>query len=174
MNKTELVSAIAERANMTKTDADAAVKAFVDVVTDTLADGDGEVSIPGFLSFKRIPQDQREAPKPTPGQKNRGRAGWPQDPKMRGRKRGLLRGACRMRQDGQPQDRRIDDTGRAHRDMVVRRLRSERDTEAHETGEQPAPGDGTHALPKPDPQQDGQRETAEDQLEQGQDEGGFG
>src|SRR6476661_9316275 len=68
MNKTELVTAIAERANMTKTDADAAVKALVDVVTDTLAGGDGEVSIPGFVSFKRVHKDERQARNPATGQ----------------------------------------------------------------------------------------------------------
>jgi DNA-binding protein HU-beta len=69
MNKSELVTAIAARANMTKTDADAAVRALVDVVTDTLAGGDGEVSIPGFVSFKRVQRDEREARNPATGEK---------------------------------------------------------------------------------------------------------
>ena len=61
MNKTELVAAIAERANLTKSDADAAVKALIDVVTENVAKGDGEVTIPGFLSVKKVARPAREA-----------------------------------------------------------------------------------------------------------------
>jgi DNA-binding protein HU-beta len=60
MNKTELVAAIAERANLTKSDADAAVKALIDVVTEAVARGDGEVTIPGFLSVKKVRREARE------------------------------------------------------------------------------------------------------------------
>ena len=44
MNKTELVAAIAAKTNLTKKDAEAAVQAFVDVVTDELKN-DGKVAI---------------------------------------------------------------------------------------------------------------------------------
>ena len=37
MNKTELVAAIAERTELTKKDADQALKAFIDVVGDELS-----------------------------------------------------------------------------------------------------------------------------------------
>ena len=40
MNKTELIAAVAERAELSKKDAEAAVNAFVDAVTDALKDGD--------------------------------------------------------------------------------------------------------------------------------------
>ena len=42
MNKTELVAAIAERTELTKKDAEKALKAFVDVVTEQLKAGDKE------------------------------------------------------------------------------------------------------------------------------------
>ena len=40
MNKTELIAAIAEKTELTKKDAERALKAFVDVVTDELKQGD--------------------------------------------------------------------------------------------------------------------------------------
>ena len=40
MNKTELVAAIAERTELTKKDADQALKAFIDVVGDELSKGE--------------------------------------------------------------------------------------------------------------------------------------
>jgi DNA-binding protein HU-beta len=50
MNKTELVAAVAAKANLAKKDADAAVSAVLEAVTDALADGD-KVSIVGFGTF---------------------------------------------------------------------------------------------------------------------------
>ena len=50
MNKTELVSAVAEKAELSKKDADAAVTAVFDVVKEALADGD-KVSVVGFGTF---------------------------------------------------------------------------------------------------------------------------
>ena len=69
MNKSEFVTALAERANLTKSDADEVVKAFVDVVTDELSTGDGEVTIPGFVSFKRVDRSAREGRNPATGEK---------------------------------------------------------------------------------------------------------
>ena len=40
MNKTELVAAIAEKAELSKKDAEKALAAFTDVVADTLKNGD--------------------------------------------------------------------------------------------------------------------------------------
>ncbi len=51
MNKTELVAAIAEKAEISKKDADAAVAAFVAVVTDAMKAGD-KVSLIGFGTFE--------------------------------------------------------------------------------------------------------------------------
>lgn len=51
MNKTELVAAVAAKADLTKKDADAAVAAVFAAITDALADGD-KVAIAGFGSFE--------------------------------------------------------------------------------------------------------------------------
>ena len=51
MNKAELVAAVAEKAELTKKDAEKAVKAFVDVVTEELKKGE-EVQVVGFGTFK--------------------------------------------------------------------------------------------------------------------------
>ena len=51
MNKTELVAAIAEKAGISKKDADAALAAFVATVEETLKKGD-KISLVGFGSFE--------------------------------------------------------------------------------------------------------------------------
>ena len=51
MNKTELVAAIAAEAEISKKDAEAAVKAFVEVVSDELQK-DGKVQLIGFGTFE--------------------------------------------------------------------------------------------------------------------------
>lgn len=50
MNKTELVAAVAAKAELSKKDAEAAVTATLDAVKDALAEGD-KVSIVGFGTF---------------------------------------------------------------------------------------------------------------------------
>ena len=50
MNKTELIAAIAENADITRKDAEKAVKAFVDVVTEELKKGD-KYHIFGFVNL---------------------------------------------------------------------------------------------------------------------------
>lgn len=50
MNKTELVAAVAAKAELSKKDADAAVTAVFDAVKDALADGD-KVALVGFGTF---------------------------------------------------------------------------------------------------------------------------
>ena len=47
MNKTELVAAVAEKAGLSKKDAEKALKAFTDVVADELKK-DGKVQLVGF------------------------------------------------------------------------------------------------------------------------------
>ena len=51
MNKTELVAAVAEKAGLSKKDAEKAVAAFVDSVVDTLKAGD-KVQLVGFGTFE--------------------------------------------------------------------------------------------------------------------------
>lgn len=50
MNKTELVAAVAAKAELSKKDAEAAVNAVFDSVNDALAEGD-KVSLIGFGTF---------------------------------------------------------------------------------------------------------------------------
>ena len=51
MNKNELINAVAERANLTKKDSEAAVSAMVEAITDALCEGD-KVQLVGFGSFE--------------------------------------------------------------------------------------------------------------------------
>ena len=51
MNKTELITAVAEKAELSKKDAEAAVKAVVDSVTEALINGD-KVQLVGFGTFE--------------------------------------------------------------------------------------------------------------------------
>lgn len=50
MNKTELVTALAEKAELSKKDAEKVLKAFEEVITEELKTG-GEVRLVGFGSF---------------------------------------------------------------------------------------------------------------------------
>lgn len=51
MKKTDLVAAIAEKAEISKKDADKALAAFIETVTDALAEGD-KVQLIGFGTFE--------------------------------------------------------------------------------------------------------------------------
>ena len=51
MNKSELIAAMAAKTGETKKDAEAALNAFVSVVTDSLVKGD-KVQLVGFGSFE--------------------------------------------------------------------------------------------------------------------------
>lgn len=51
MNKTELISAMAEKSGLTKKDAEKALNAFVDAVTEALSKGE-KVQLVGFGSFE--------------------------------------------------------------------------------------------------------------------------
>ncbi len=51
MNKTELVEKVATTADLTKKDAEAALNAFVEVLTGALKDGD-KVALKGFGTFE--------------------------------------------------------------------------------------------------------------------------
>ena len=50
MNKTELVAAVAAKAELSKKDAEAAVEATFDAITSALAEGD-KVALVGFGTF---------------------------------------------------------------------------------------------------------------------------
>lgn len=67
MNKAELVAAVADKAELTKKDAEKAVKAFVDVVTEELKKGE-EVQVVGFGTFKVAERAAREGRNPHTGE----------------------------------------------------------------------------------------------------------
>ncbi|QDN54196.1 HU family DNA-binding protein [Streptomyces sp. S1D4-20] len=68
MNRTELVAALAERAEVTRKDADAVLTALAETVGDVVAKGDEKVTIPGFLSFERTHRAARTARNPQTGE----------------------------------------------------------------------------------------------------------
>ena len=51
MNKTQFIAAVAEKSELTRKDADKAVNAMIEVITDTLKAGD-KVQIMGFGNFE--------------------------------------------------------------------------------------------------------------------------
>ena len=63
MNKVELVSKVAETAGLTKVQAEAAVNAFVTVVSNSLKDGE-KVSLKGFGSFELSERKERVGKEP--------------------------------------------------------------------------------------------------------------
>ena len=63
MNKTEFVEAVAEKACLTKKQADAAYHAMVDVIAETLKGGE-KISLVGFGSFELKHKDAREVYNP--------------------------------------------------------------------------------------------------------------
>lgn len=67
MNKTELAAIIAEKAELTKKDAEAALNAFMDSVKEALAKGD-KVSLVGFGTFEVRERAAREGKNPRTGE----------------------------------------------------------------------------------------------------------
>ena len=59
MNKTELIAAIAEKAEISKKDSEKALKAFIDVVTEQLKNDD-KVQLVGFGTFEVSKRAARE------------------------------------------------------------------------------------------------------------------
>jgi DNA-binding protein HU-beta len=59
MNKTELVAAMADKAGLTKKDAEKALNAFTEVVTETIAAGD-KVQLIGFGGFDTVVRAARK------------------------------------------------------------------------------------------------------------------
>ena len=66
MNNTELIAAIAEQAEISKKDAEKALKAFVDVVTEQLKEGE-KVQLVGFGTFEVSERAAREGRNPQTG-----------------------------------------------------------------------------------------------------------
>lgn len=67
MNKTELVAAIAEHADMTKKDADKAITDFTEVVAKELKKGE-KIQLVGFGTFEVVDRDAREGRNPKTGE----------------------------------------------------------------------------------------------------------
>ena len=66
MNKTELVAAIADEAGLSKKDAEKALKAFTDVVTEELKKGE-KVQLVGFGTFEVSERAARTGKNPQTG-----------------------------------------------------------------------------------------------------------
>lgn len=67
MNKTELIAAVAEKSELSKKDAEAAVKAFTEVVSEALRSGD-KIQLVGFGTFEVSERAAREGRNPKTGE----------------------------------------------------------------------------------------------------------
>ncbi|WP_304134285.1 HU family DNA-binding protein [Phascolarctobacterium succinatutens] len=68
MNKTELIDAMASKTGMTKKNAEAALNAFVETVSEELVKG-GKVALTGFGTFEARARKEREGKNPQNGEK---------------------------------------------------------------------------------------------------------
>ena len=68
MNKTELIAAVAEKAELSKKDAEKALKAFTDVVSEELVKGEN-IQLVGFGTFEVAEREEREGRNPKTGEK---------------------------------------------------------------------------------------------------------
>ena len=66
MNKAELLTAMAEKAELSKKDSEKALKAFIDVVTEELVKGE-KVQLVGFGTFEVSERPAREGRNPQTG-----------------------------------------------------------------------------------------------------------
>ncbi len=67
MNRTELVTAMAEKTQLSKKDADLALKAFIDVVSEEMQKGE-KVQLVGFGTFEVSERAAREGRNPQTGE----------------------------------------------------------------------------------------------------------
>lgn len=67
MNKTELIAAVAEKAEISKKDAEKALKAFTDTVAQELKKGE-KVQLVGFGTFEVSQREAREGRNPRTGE----------------------------------------------------------------------------------------------------------
>ncbi|MFT0762611.1 HU family DNA-binding protein [Scrofimicrobium sp. R131] len=75
MNRTEIVAAIADRAGLTKTQADAALGAFQEVLIDSLSKGEA-VKVTGLMSVERVERAARTGRNPRTGEEIQIPAGY--------------------------------------------------------------------------------------------------
>ncbi|GAA2083645.1 HU family DNA-binding protein [Aeromicrobium halocynthiae] len=67
ITRSDLVSALAEKAGTSKTDADAVLSALADTLLDAVSKGE-KVSIPGILSVERVERAARTGRNPATGE----------------------------------------------------------------------------------------------------------
>ena len=67
MNRVELIAAMAERAELSKKDAEKALKAFTEVVAEELKKGE-KVQLVGFGTFEVSVREEREGRNPRTGE----------------------------------------------------------------------------------------------------------
>ena len=67
MNKTELIAAVAEKADLSKKDAEAAITAAVEAITGALIEGE-KVQQVGYASYADTPRAAREGRNPKTGE----------------------------------------------------------------------------------------------------------
>jgi DNA-binding protein HU-beta len=67
LNRTELVAAVAEKASLTKAQADAALSALQDVIVESVGKGEA-VKITGLLSVERVERAARTGRNPRTGE----------------------------------------------------------------------------------------------------------
>ena len=67
MNRTELIAAMAEKTQLSKKDADLALKAFIDVVSEEMQKGE-KVQLVGFGTFEVSERAAREGRNPQTGE----------------------------------------------------------------------------------------------------------
>ena len=67
MNKNELITAMSEKAEMSKVDTEKALKAFIDTVTEELKNG-GKVQLVGFGTFEVAERAERQGRNPKTGE----------------------------------------------------------------------------------------------------------
>ena len=67
MNKAELIAAVAEKAEISKKDAEKAVKALIDTVTEEMVKGE-KVQLVGFGTFEVSERAEREGRNPRSGE----------------------------------------------------------------------------------------------------------
>ena len=67
MNKTELISAVAEKAGITKKDTEAVISATLDAITEALSKGD-KVQLAGFGIFEVKKREARTGRNPRTGE----------------------------------------------------------------------------------------------------------
>ena len=84
MNKTELIAAVAEKAELSKKDAEAAITAMVDAITEALSQEE-KVQLVGFGSFEVKTRAARVGRNPKTGEEIPISEARLQDPRVQGR-----------------------------------------------------------------------------------------